>query len=163
MGFRDTVINREPPPEEAADCLRECAQAQGASCYRISRAFTPRTADRRDRDARDACRVSFLLRACQLGMAQACKELKASCGNRGDWDERAAFARLESACEPSLASWECFYLAHSTEMMWGTPLRPRAQTLALFQRVCAASCPPPPERCFRRQACERVHTLRAAR
>ena len=151
-GYLDTALYQRPPKEELVDCLRECIAGQGASCYRVAQRFAghPKAAPR------TACQAGYAMIACELGLPQACDMAKKLCGPGDDLDPRSAYARLSKSCDPAMASWECFYQAHCGEMSWGTGTQTVEHTKGAYEQVCAAPCPPPPERCYQRAACDKA-------
>lgn len=129
---------------QAPACLRECEAGNGASCARLARAFAKWGSG----DAYRRCATHLEKEACRLGLPSACAEHPA-CPDEPS--RRDAFAELVRACEPAVATWHCFYAAHSREMLWGTG--PAADPRGPFRELCAARCPPSPKRCYLQMAC----------
>jgi len=137
-------IYRAATEQQAPACLRECEAGNGASCKRLAKALGEWGSD----DAHRDCARRFAEEACRRGLPYACQEHPAC---SGEPTRAEAAAQLERACDPVVASWKCFYAAHSREMLWGTG--PAAHPKLGFRELCSARCPPSPERCYRPMAC----------
>ncbi len=155
FGLQSSALYHAPPAVEQADCSSECTTGNGASCYRLARLFA-RPHRQLDGDAAKACRSHYAQRACRLGLPQGCDHPTSQRDSDLAANRQAAFARLKKRCDPAVATWACFYVAHNTAMAWGTGLGSKETTQALYDRVCAARCPDPPERCYRQAACGRA-------
>jgi hypothetical protein len=142
-----------PPATEMASCLAECDAGNGASCARVARGFAPR-ASQASAAERAACEALFQGQACRAGLPSTCQE--PSCGE-DEPTPRQAFDHLDHLCRQGEASWACFYLAHSMEMLWGSG---KVEKRGGFREICAARCPAPPERCYRQMGCEALRPRR---
>ena len=147
-GWDHAPIYDAAPPEQAASCLKECERGNGASCIRVAKALRSTASDASREKLRQACSGHLARQACQLGLPYACQD-DPPCPDLPSRGE--AFKKLRAACNEQEASWECFYVAHSLEMMWGTG--PTKDRKAAYRRVCRAPCPPPPRRCYKTMAC----------
>jgi len=154
VGLRRSALYHPPPAAEQADCSSECSAGNGASCYRLAQRLA-RPRGQLDANEAKACRNHFALRACRLGLPQGCAHAERPSDTDPTLEREAAFARLEKRCDPAVASWACFYVAHNTAMAWGTGLGSQKAVKRLYQRVCKARCPPSPMRCYRELACQR--------
>jgi len=142
-------VRRAASNEEAASCWEECDAGNGASCARLAKSFdAPFGTPTDPREPRQRCADALARKACALGLPFACSD-SAKCA--GPTREQA-FSKLERACMPAVASWQCFYSAHAREMVWGAP--PPAERDRLYREICSARCPPAPERCYKELACE---------
>ncbi len=137
------------PPRQAASCLAECERGNGASCMRAAKAFGSAARASKQDDLPKLCAAHFWRQACRLGLPYACDD-HPTCA--GQFSRRQAFEKLEASCNSKQASWECFYVAHSLEMVWGAgPVKDRR---AAYRRVCASHCPAAPRRCYKTMACQ---------
>ena len=142
-GWHHAPVYSAATTEQLSACAAECDRGNGASCQRVAKALddgiAPVPADR------SQCAQLFSARACSLALPLAC-ELQ---DREGD-SARAAFERLREACTRGEASWDCFYTAHSIEMLWGAGL---GDSKPLYRKICGGRCPAPPKRCYKSMAC----------
>jgi hypothetical protein len=149
MGLWGQVpVYTTPRLTEITSCLAECDAGNGASCARVARAMASIAS--RSAAEREACETHFRELACRAGLPSTCRE--PGCGED---EPRQARDHLTHLCQPGEASWACFYLVHSRQMLWGGG---KTEGREGYRRLCAARCPPPPGRCYRRMACEALQT-----
>jgi hypothetical protein len=152
-GWDHAPIYQAAPPDQIADCLSECRAGNGASCARITKTLTtaiPTANATASVELRGTCADHFQREACRFGLPYSCGD-QSPCPDLVP-DRRQAFAALEKQCDPKRASWACFYVAHSVEMLWGASASTNGK--ASYASVCAAGCPAAPERCYKAMACE---------